>query len=163
MRLAAAAYEANKDTPNAVKLLRDAIVKDPRQVELYVDFAEIAMDHQSFQAGIEMINAGLKLQPDAAALYLARGVLYVQLATYEKAEADFQKAEQLDPKQGMSAAAQGMLAEEQNQKDPDGALATIRAKLAKNPSDAFLWYLQAPLNFDSVSIPRSGPLHCNLR
>ena len=29
MRLAAAVYEANKDTPNAVKILRDAIVKRP--------------------------------------------------------------------------------------------------------------------------------------
>jgi len=162
MRLAAAAYEANKDTPNAVKLLRDAIVKDPRQVELYVDFAEIAMDHQSFQAGVEMINAGLKLQPEAAALYLARGVLYVQLATYEKAEADFQKAEQLDPKQGMSAAAQGMLAEEQNQKDPDGALKTIRAKLAKNPSDAFLWYLQAAILSQKSAEPGSDEFRLGL-
>ena len=29
MQLAAAVYEANKDTPNAVKILREAIVKDP--------------------------------------------------------------------------------------------------------------------------------------
>ena len=129
MRLAAAIYEANKDTPNAVKILRDAIVKDPLQTALYADFAQIAMDHQSFQAGVEMINAGLKLQPAAAQLYLARGVLYVQLADYEKAQADFEKAEQIDPRQGMSAAAQGMLAEEQNQNDPDRALATVRAKL----------------------------------
>jgi tetratricopeptide (TPR) repeat protein len=145
MRLAAAIYEANKDTPNAVKILRDAIVRDPLQTALYVDFAEIAMDHQSFQTGVEMINAGLKLQPAAAQLYLARGVLYVQLADYEKAQADFDKAEQLDPKQGMSAAAQGMLAEEQNQNDPDRALATVRAKLAKQPDDAFLCYLLAAI------------------
>ena len=145
MRLAAAIYEANKDTPNAVKILRDAIVKDPLQTALYVDFAQIAMDHQSFETGVEMLNAGLKIQPAAAQLYLARGVLYVQLADYEKAQADFDKAEQLDPKQGMSAAAQGMLAEEQNQNDPDRALATVRAKLAKQPDDAFLWYLQAAI------------------
>jgi tetratricopeptide (TPR) repeat protein len=145
MRLAAAIYEANKDTPNAVKILRDAIVKDPRQTALYVDFAEIAMDHQSFQTGVEMINSGLELQPAEAQLYLARGVLYVQLADYEKAQADFDKAEQLDPKQGMSAAAQGMLAEEQNQNNPERALATVRAKLAKQSEDAFLWYLQAAI------------------
>src|SRR5947209_2363157 len=52
MQLAAAVYEANKDTPNAVKILRAAIVDDPRNTGLYVDFAEIAMNHQSFQAGI---------------------------------------------------------------------------------------------------------------
>jgi tetratricopeptide (TPR) repeat protein len=145
MRLAAAAYEADKDTPDAVKILRDAIVKDPRQIALYADFAEIAMDHQSFQAGVEMINAGIGLMPDAAPLYLARGVLYVQLAEYEKAEADFERAEQLDPKMDMSAAAQGMLAEEENKKDPNRALETVRTKLAKHPGDAFLWYLQAAI------------------
>lgn len=145
MRLAAAAYEASKDTPRAVKILRDAILQDPQQIAPYVDFAGIAMDHQSFQSGVEMINVGLKLQPNAAPLYLARGVLYVQLADFEKAEADFNKAEQLDPKQGMSAAAQGMLAEEENPDDPTRALATVRAELAANPRDAFLWYLQAAI------------------
>jgi len=143
MRLAAAIYEANKDTPNAVRVLRDAIVKNPTDKTLYVDFAEIALDHQSFQAGIEMIDSGLKLQPNAAEFYVARGVLYVQLADYEHAEADFERAEQLDPNRDLSAAAQSMLAEEKDQNDPDRALATIKTKLAKNPGDAFLWYLQA--------------------
>jgi tetratricopeptide (TPR) repeat protein len=144
-RLAAAIYEANKDTPNAVKILRDAIVKDSSQTSLYVDFAELAMDHQSFQAGVEMVAAGIKVRPDAAPLYMARGVLYVQLAEYEKAENDFEKAEQLDPSLGMSAAAQGMLANEQNQNDPAQALAAVKVKLAKRPDDAFLLYLQAAI------------------
>ena len=155
MRLAAAAYEAKKDTPSAVKILRDAIVKDPRQVALYVDFAEIAIDHQSFQAGIEMVNAGLKLEPDAAPLYMARGVLFVELADYDKAQGDFEKAEQLDPTLGISAAAQGMLAEEKNQADPDRALATVRAKLAKKPGDAYLWYLESAILSQKSAEPGS--------
>lgn len=155
MRIAASAYEANKDTPAAVKLLREAIIKDPQQIPLYVDFAEIALDHQSFQAGVEMVDAGLKLRPDAAPLYMARGVLYVQLAQYEKAEADFERADQLDPKQSMSAAAQGMLAEEQNQNDPERALATVRAKLTKRPNDGFLWYLQAAILSQKFADPGS--------
>ncbi len=156
IQLAAAAYEANNDTPAAVKLLHDAIVKDPRNVALYVDFANIAMTHQSFQTGIEMIDAGLKVQPKAAELYLARGVLYVQLADYDKAEADFRLAEQLDPNQALSAAAQGMVAEERNQNDPDRALATVRTKLAKQPGDAFLWYLQAAILAQRAPAPGSA-------
>ena len=163
MQLAAAVYEANKDTPNAVKVLREAIIKDPHNVALYVDFADIAMSHQSFQAGIEMLNAGLNLQPTAAKLYLARGVLYVQLADYEKAEADFEKAEQLDPHQALSAAAQGMVAEEQNQNDPDRALATVRAKLAKKPGDGFLWYLQAAILSQKAPVPGSADFEQGLR
>jgi tetratricopeptide (TPR) repeat protein len=156
MQVAAAAYEANKDTPNAVKTVHDAIVKDPHNVALYVDFANIAMAHQSFQAGIDLINAGLNLEPKAADLYLARGVLYVQIADYEKAEADFEKAEVLDPRQTLSAAAQGMIAEEQNQNDPDRALATVRSKLAKKPGDAFLWYLQAAIVAQKAPAPGSA-------
>lgn len=156
IRLAAAAYEANNDTPAAVKLLHDAIVKDPRNVALYVDFANIAMTHQSFQTGIEMIDAGLKGKPKAAELYLARGVLYVQLADYDKAEADFRSAEQLDPNQALSAAAQGMVAEERNQNDPDRALVTVRSKLAKQPGDAFLWYLQAAILAQRAPTPGSA-------
>ncbi len=163
MQLAAAVYEANKDTPNAVKVLREAIIKDPHNVALYVDFADIAMSHQSFQAGIEMLNAGLKLQPRAAELYLARGVLYVQLADYGKAQADFEKAEQLDPHQALSAAAQGMVAEEKNQNDPDRALATVREKLTKKPGDGFLWYLQAAILSQKAPAPGSADFQQGLR
>ncbi len=162
MQLAAAIYEADHDTPNAVNILRQAIVKDPRNTGLYVDFADIAMNHQSFQTGIEMINAGLKFQPAAAELYLARGVLYVQLAEFDRAEADFEKAEQLDPRQGLSAAAQGMVAEERNHNDPDQALATVRAKLAKKPGDAFLWYLQAAILSQKAPDPGSAEFHQGL-
>jgi tetratricopeptide (TPR) repeat protein len=162
MRLTAAIYEANEDTPNAVKTLREAIVKDPSQIGLYVDFAEIAMDHQSFQAGVEMVGAGLKIQPSAPQLYMARGVLYVQLADYEKAENDFEKAEQLDPTLGMSAAAQGMLANEQNQNDPAQALATVKAKLIKKPNDAFLLYLQGAILSKMGVEPGSAEFHQGL-
>src|SRR4029077_19353531 len=89
-------------------------------------------------------------------LYLARGVLYVQMADYEKAEADFEQAERLDPRQTLSAAAQGMIAEEQNQNDPDRALVTVRSKLAKKPGDAFLWYLQAAVLSQKAPAPGSA-------
>lgn len=145
LQLAASAHEALGETPEAVKLLRDAIVKDPRRSSLYVDFANLAFAHQSFQAGIEMVNSGLKLQPDAAPLHLARGVLYVQIGDFENAQADFDKAEQLDPQHSAVAIAQGLMAEEEHQDDPEKALAVVRSKLAKNPNDAFLLYLEAAI------------------
>jgi tetratricopeptide (TPR) repeat protein len=154
LRLAAIVYEANNDTPQAVKLLRDAIVRDPGNVSLYVDFANIALTHQSFEAGVEMLNAGLIAQPNAAPLYLARGVLYVQLADYEKAEADFEKAEHLDPGQSLSATALGLVAEEENQ-DPEQALAALRSQLAARPKDADLLYLQAALLSQKAPVPGS--------
>jgi tetratricopeptide (TPR) repeat protein len=139
--LASAAYEEAGDTPNAVSTLRRAILTDPKNINLYLDFVNIAFAHQSFQAGIEVLSDGIGLQPTAAPLYLARGVLYVQLAEYERAEADFEKANALDPTQTLSAAAQGLTAAQSN--DFDRALARVQAQLKRKPNDAFLLYLEA--------------------
>ncbi len=143
LELAAAAFEADENTPEAVRILRQAIVSDPHNVDLYVDFATLSLDHQSFQVGVDMIDAGLEAEPKAAPLYVARGILFVQLAQYDKAEADFEKADALDPRQSFASAAEGLAALEKN--DPDRALITVREKLAQKPDDAILLDTQAEL------------------
>jgi len=143
LALAAEAYEEQKDTPQAVKLLHQAIVQSPQDVDLYLQFADISFVHQSFQVGIDMINAGLKRQPNAAALYMARGILYVQLADYDHSEEDFEKADQLDPQLSVSEVARGMVAEQQD--DLDKALRVVRSRLVKRPNDAMLLYVEADI------------------
>jgi tetratricopeptide (TPR) repeat protein len=157
LELASAAYEDLKDTPNAVAALREAILLDPRNVDLYLDFANISFAHNSFQVGIDVVNTGIRLEPQAAPLYLARGVLYVQLADYDRAQADFEKSYELDPSQSLSAAAQGLAALQAN--DLDGALATVQAKLAHKPNDAGLLYLQADILAQKGATP--GTLEFN--
>jgi len=161
LQLAAAAYEGNGDTREAVRVLRQAIVTDPRNVDLYLDFANLSMDHQSFQVGIDVINSGLSLQPEAPALYVARGVLNVQLAQYDEAEADFEKANSLDPAQAMGSVAQGLKAVQEN--DLGRALATVRTKLAKKPNDPFLLYLQADILAQKGANPGSPEFEAALR
>lgn len=141
MELASSAYEEAGDTPQAVSVLRQAILLDPNNPNFYIDFANLSLNHQSFQVGINVLSDGISQQPKVASLYLARGVLYVQLADYEKAEADFEMAHQLDPSQSLSFAAQGLVAAQQN--DLERALAAVQAKLARKPDDAYLLYLQA--------------------
>ena len=141
LELASAAYEDAHDTDKAVDTLRRAILLDPQNVSLYVDFAALSATHQSFQVGINAVNEGIQLQPKAAPLYFARGVLYVQLADYDKAQADFETAYKLDPTQSLSTAAQGLAAAQQN--DLDRALASVQDKLAKKPHDPILLYVQA--------------------
>lgn len=141
LELASRAYEDAGDTPHAVSTLRQALLLDPRRTSLYLDFATICFSHQSFQVGIDVITEGLSLQPKADDLYVARGVLYVQLAQYEKAEADFEKAYALNPNQSLSIAAQGLTAVQAN--DLDHALASVQDKLKQKPNDPLLLYLQA--------------------
>lgn len=139
--LLAEAYEANADTPRSVEVLRRAISANPDNPRYYVHFADLCMAHASYKVGIDMLNVGLKRLPDSAALYTARGVLYIQLGQYDKSESDFASAEQLDSNASMGMAALGMAALQQN--NLQKAEATIRDRLGKQPDDAFLQYLLA--------------------
>lgn len=139
--LASSAYEDSGDTPRAVSLLRQAIVSNPRNAKYYLDFAALSFKHSSFQVGIDMIDVGIKELPSVAALYVARGVLFIQLEQFEKGEADFATANRLDPSQTSGAVAEGLAQIQQS--NLDQALATIRSKLKTHPEDAFLHYLEA--------------------
>jgi tetratricopeptide (TPR) repeat protein len=141
--LASSAYEETGDTPQAVTLLHEAIVRDPKKSRYYVDFAAISFNHESFQVGVDMISAGLKQLPNAASLYVARGILHIQLGQFEKGEADFTTATQLDPGQTSSAVAEGLALIQQS--NLDQALTTVRSQLKSHPKDAFLQYMQAQI------------------
>jgi len=143
LQLAADAYEESGETDKAVSALRQAILLNPRDPGAYVDFAYIASAHQSFQVGVNILNDGIGQLPDSAQLYFARGVLYVQIADYEKATADFDKAYELDPHQSLTAAAQSLLAVQEN--DPDRALASVEERLKRKPNDSILLYLRADI------------------
>jgi len=143
LELASSAYEAVHDTDKAVDALRRAILLQPANSGLYVDFANLSASHQSFQVGINVVNDGLALQPQSAPLYFARRMLYAQLSNFEKAQEDFATAYRLDPTQSLTTAAQGMLAVQQS--DLSGALRTVEQKLAEKPDDAVLLYLRADI------------------
>ena len=161
LELASAAYEGLHDTEKAVEALRQAILLDPQNVSLYVDFAALSASHQSFQVGIDAVNDGINLRPNAAPLYFARGVLYVQLAQYEKAQTDFEKAYELDPSESLSVAAQGLAAAQQN--DLGTALAGIQEKLERRPSDPLLLYMQADILLEQGAEPSTPDFETAMR
>lgn len=154
LELASQAYEQAHQTEKAVDALREAILRDPSDVNLYLDFAAIAERHQSVQVGINVVNDGINLQPNAAALYFARGMLYVQLSEYEQAQRDFDQAYKLDPKASLTAAAQGLTAVQQN--DFASALAGIKEKLRTRPNDPILLYMQADVLAEQDPQPGSA-------
>lgn len=133
------AYEEALDTPRAVAALRKAIVTKPDMPRYYLDFADLCMAHDAYQVGVDMLNAGLKRLPDSAQLYMARGILYVQLGKFTESEQDFATADRLDPALQRGAALQGLAALQQN--NLPQAEKIIRERLRKNPNDAMLHYL----------------------
>jgi tetratricopeptide (TPR) repeat protein len=161
LELSSTAYEDAHDTEKAVDAIRQAILIDPYNVNLYVDFAALSSSHQSFQVGINVVNDGIALQPKAAPLYFARGVLYVQLADYDMAQADFEKAYDLYPSQSLSIAAQGLAAVQQN--DLGHALAGVQDKLTRKPNDPLLLYLEADILLQQGAEPGSPQFDTAMR
>jgi tetratricopeptide (TPR) repeat protein len=146
LSLASEAYEATGDTPNAVSVLRQAIILDPDKADLYVRFAGLCLSHDSFQVGIDMINAGLKRVPNDASLYIARGLLYGQLEQYEKADKDFETAERLNPTD--ITASHALAATEIESGDLENAQRAIERKLGDHPKVASLQFTFAKILID---------------
>ncbi len=141
LSLASKIHEEKGETPQAVRLLREAILKSPDDIDNYLDFAAIAFTHKSFQVGIDILIAGLRRLPNAAALYVARGVLEVQLSKSEAAIADFEQAHRLDPKLSFAVDAVGIMHSQQHQSAESLALFESQAK--QHGDDPFLQYLFA--------------------
>src|SRR5579862_1020847 len=160
LELASNADEDLHETDKAVHALRQAILLGPHNVHLYVDFAALSAAHQSFQVGIDAVNDGIHLEPRAAPLYFARGMLYVQIAQYDKAQADFEKAYELDPNQSLSVAAQGLAAA---QRDLSQALKGVQEKLARRPDDPILLYMQADILVQEGADPGSPDFETAMR
>lgn len=133
--------EETGDTPRAVELLRKAILKAPRKPDNYLDFAQIAFNHHSFQVGVDMLDAGLKQLPNAAPLYVARGVLKVQLSQSDKAMADFKQAHELEPQLSLAMDAIGIV--ESQKYKPAAALELFQRQAQLHPNDSLLQYLYA--------------------
>lgn len=141
LSLASQAYEKTKNTPRAVALLRQAIVLSPTEPSYYAAFAVLCLEHDSFQVGVDMMNVGLKYIPDDPSLYLSRGLLYVELAQFEKAEADFGRVEKLAAFQSLGSYALALAEVQKN--NPDQALAQVRSQLKAHPNDPLLNYFLA--------------------
>lgn len=141
LALASKIHEERGETPEAVALLRQAIVQAPDQLDNYLDFAALAYRHNSFQVGVDILNSGLQRLGNSPPLLVARGVLEVQLSMSDAAIADFNLAHRLDPKLTFAADAVGILRSQQHQTGESLALFEQQARL--HADDPLLQYLLA--------------------
>lgn len=148
--LGARILEEQGNTGRAVELLQAAILLDPKDVDNYLEFANIAFAHGSFKTGIDVLNAGIARLPDSAPLRIARGTLEIQEGQNDRAVGDFEQAHRLDPKLSLATDAIGIV-KTQEQGNPK-ALAFFQLQARLNPSDAFLQFLLAEQYADAVSV-----------
>lgn len=134
-------YESRNDTVEAVKLLRQALIVNPEDIDAYLQFASVSFDHASPKVGIDMIDFGLRHLPSEPRLYLVRGILLTQLGDFARAADDFETASRIDPSLQFLDMAEGIV-ESQQHKKPE-ALSKFRAAVKAHPDEAYAHYLLA--------------------
>jgi tetratricopeptide (TPR) repeat protein len=151
MSLAAAALEAAGQIPRAVSLLQQAIRMYPSEERHYVDLAVICLEHDAPDLAVEVLDAGLRNLPQSSRLHAMRGVVNGQLARFAQAEADFEKAAQLEPERafgqvGLSVVLQRLGRDEE-------AAAKLREYLRRDPRDAGANWMLAQVLVRSGTAP----------
>jgi tetratricopeptide (TPR) repeat protein len=154
LELGSAIAEDAGQTPEAVQLLRRAILRQPGNADNYLRFAQLSFAHSSYQVGIDMLDAGLTQLPDVGRLYLARGVLEAQLSQFDRAIADFEKAHRLEPHLSLATDAIGITQSQQHQSAASLRIFQQQAQL--HSSDSLLQYLYAEAL--SEATPQNGAL-----
>ena len=135
----AEAYVGNNEIQHAVDALRRAIALDVQDEDNYLDFAILCMNQRSLQAGMSVIEVGLKTHPSSDRLIFMRGVLHASQDEFEMAEKDFKLSAELAPQTNLGIVGLGVTyLETGNAKQ---AIQVLRERLRQRPNDANLLYL----------------------
>ena len=141
LSLFAAANAATGHLQEAIAALRSAIELAPDDERHYVDLAVICLDHDAAALALEVINAGVSRNPNAARLYTMRGAIHANRAELDEAVQDFERARALSPDELYGSVGLSMVLRQTN-RIPE-AIALLRKKLVQRPADATLNYLLA--------------------
>jgi tetratricopeptide (TPR) repeat protein len=139
--LLAQAYVKAGRVQDAYDALRTATRIDPRSEDNYVDLALIALDHENYDLGLEIVDVGLTQRPASVSLHLQRGVLLAMKGLTGEAEAAFERARTLDPGQVVPHLALAMAWMQTGRTDK--AIGLLRERVATRSGNAVLPYMLA--------------------
>ncbi len=137
--LLAEAYEGEQHSDEAADLLRRAIELAPNDERNYVDLATICADHNDFERGLQVIDAGLHHVPDSDALLVQQAVIYAMTGRYEESEKDFLAASHSDAVRGPALAGLGLTYIQKG--DVAQAVAVLRQRAKQVPNNGPVQYL----------------------
>ncbi len=136
--LLAEAYEAGGQTQQAIDALREAVRLAPENEDSYVHLAAVCTKYESYDLGLQVIEAGLHYHPNSDRLILQRGVIYASRSQFDLADQDFQRASQLAPDKTLGDAALGVSYMQAG--NYPKAIGILRERVQLKPNDALLQF-----------------------
>ena len=91
------AYLGDGQRKSAMTAFRAAATLTPKDEKLYDFVADASTDHQDYEIGLQVTEAGLRQLPDSARLHYEHAVFLARLDRMEEAKPEFDKAVQLAP------------------------------------------------------------------
>ncbi len=141
LSLLADAQHAALDPPGALSTLQRAIRSHPRAERLYLQLAELCIEHGAYDLGVEVVDIGTENIPGSHRILTMRGILLAELGRYDEAEAAFVAAADRDT--DTQSAAVGLSLTLQKTGRMDESLAVLRDRVAASPEDAVAQFFYA--------------------
>jgi len=91
------AYIEKGDSVNALKTLQEGFEKYPNDLNMIVDLVNYYITAQKVEYALKYLNIAKEKEPNNPSFYFAEGTLYEKLNDFEKAEAAYRKATEIDP------------------------------------------------------------------
>ena len=138
---AALALDRMDRTDEAERAFREAIRRDPEDVQSYISFGNMLRGRERFDEAAEQYTLGIDriakpTQVDWSLFYF-RGIAYERTGDWDKAEADFREALKLYPEQPLVLNYLGYSLVDKGLK-LDEALAMIRKAVELRPTDGYI-------------------------
>lgn len=134
LRLLAEAQRAAMDPEGALETLQRGIGLYPRNEGLYLQLAEVCIEHGAYDLGLEVTDIGSRNVSDSHGILTMRGILLAELGRYEEAEAAFESAIARDPDAKSASVGLSLTLEKTGRADE--SLEVLRERAERDPSDA---------------------------
>jgi len=82
--LLAQAYIGNGEPQEALRVVRRAAARTPKDEKFYAYLADACTDHKDYSLGLEIVDQGLQQLPASARLHYERGLFVSQLGHFEE-------------------------------------------------------------------------------
>jgi predicted Zn-dependent protease len=154
--LLAEAFEGAQMTQEALDALREATLLAPDVEENYLDLAVLCVDHEAYDLGLEVLEAGLSQRPRSDRLLLQRGVLYALKGEIERADESFLLAAALAPDKNLAQASMSIAHLQID--DAQTAVRALRRRVEERPDDPLLQYLLGKALLQSAANPDTAQM-----
>jgi len=134
LTLLAEAQRAALDPEGALETLQRAVRLYPRNEGLYVQLAEVCIEHGAYDLGLEITEVGDRNVSDSHRILTMRGILLAELGRYEEAEAAFESAIARDPDAKSATVGLSLTLEKTGRADE--SLDVLRERAERDPTDA---------------------------